>query len=137
MKNTTADIVRAMNALNIMRENATDAQASLAPTAYERLRKDGNIIRSGERRIFNGELYRARVDLWDTDENSPESVPSLWDKVLYKKGIRIIPDKIVAENPFTKGELGWWGDVLMRSIYDGANVWTPEEYATGWEDVKS
>ena len=95
------------------------------------------MIRAGDRRFVKGELYRARVDLWDTEENSPESVPSLWDKVLYKKGIRIIPDKIVAENPFTKGELGWWGDVLMRSIYDGANTWTPEEYATGWEDVKS
>lgn len=136
MKYTPTEIVRAMNALNIMRDNATDAQASLAPGAYRTLKKDGRLIRAGDRRLVDGNLYRTRVDLWDTEENSPESVPSLWEKILYKKGIRIIPEKITAENPFTKGELGWWGDVLKRSTLDGANVYTPDEYAAGWEDAE-
>lgn len=136
MKYTPIDIVRSLNALSVMRDNATDAQASLVPTAYRTLKKDGRLIKTGTRITQDGELYRARVDLWDTEENSPESVPSLWEKIMYREGYRIIPDKITAENPFTKGELGWWGDVLKRSTFDGANVYTPDEHAARWEDAE-
>lgn len=34
-----------------------------------------------------------------------------------------------------RDELGWWGDVLYKSILPSANVWTPEQYPDGWEEV--
>jgi len=34
---------------------------------------------------------------------------------------------------FAEGECGWWKDVLYKSLIP-ANVYTPEQYADGWEE---
>ena len=78
---------------------------------------------------------RAAVDLWDNAENTPDVAPTLWEDVLYRDGIRIIPETITVGLSFAKGEQGWWGDVLYASTID-ANVWTPEAYPAGWEIVE-
>lgn len=130
------EIAYRIAAASAFKESATDADASRFPSLYPKLNGDGALIKAGTRISFKGELYRARADLWDTKENTPENAPALWDLILYRKGIRIIPDQIVTENPFTKNELGWWGDVLYRSLLD-TNVYTPAQYAAGWEEVKS
>ncbi|MBQ3201464.1 MAG: hypothetical protein IJB22_06035, partial [Clostridia bacterium] len=56
-----------------------------------------------------------------------------WEDIDYRDGIRIIPAVITAGTAFQKNELGWWKDALYISIYEGANVWTPEEYPQAWE----
>ena len=75
------------------------------------------------------------MDLWDTEENNPERAPDLWEDILYRDGIRIIPDPITVGTFFVKDELGWWGDDLYKSVYDGQNVWTPDEYPAAWEVI--
>lgn len=130
------EIAYRIAAADVLKKTATDADASRFVALYPKLNGDGALIKAGTRISFKGELYRARADLWDTAENSPENAPALWDLILYRKGIRIIPEQIVTENPFTKNELGWWGDALYRSILD-TNVYTPAQYAAGWEEVKS
>ena len=65
---------------------------------------------------------------------TPEAAPSLWEDVLYKNGARIIPATITAGLAFSKGERGYWGDVLYESLLDN-NVWTPEAYPDGWKKV--
>ena len=52
----------------------------------------------------------------------------------YKNGARIIPATITAGLAFSKGERGYWGDVLYESLLDN-NVWTPEAYPDGWKKV--
>lgn len=133
---TPFEILTRIAAAEKMKDDASDKIASRFVALYPSLNEDASLIKAGTRISFKGELYRARADLWDTAENSPENAPALWDRILYKKGIRIIPEQIVAENPFTKNELGWWGDVLYRSRLD-TNVYTPAQYAAGWEEVKS
>ena len=97
--------------------------------------KDGGaLVKSGTRINWKGALKRAAVDLWDTAENTPEAAPSLWEDVLYKNGARIIPATITAGLAFSKGERGYWGDVLYESLLDN-NVWTPEAYPDGWKKV--
>lgn len=128
------EIAYRIAAASAFKESANDADASKFASLYQTLKGNGSLIKSGTRINRNGKLYRARADLWDTEENSPENAPELWDRVLYKDGIRIIPEQIVAENPFTKDELGWWGDVLYKSLLS-ANVYTPAQYAAGWEEV--
>lgn len=130
------EIAYRIAAADVLKKTATDADASRFVALYPSLNEDASLIKAGTRISFKGELYRARADLWDTAENSPENAPALWDLILYRKGIRIIPEQIVTENPFTKNELGWWGDVLYRSRLD-TNVYTPAQYAAGWEEVKS
>ena len=116
-----------------------DAEASIEPSLTRKMRYDGSLIKAGTRIDWGGVLKRAAVDLWDTEENNPDNALDLWENVLYRDGIRVIPDVITAGLAFSYGELGWWGDVLMRSILPGekTNVYTPEEYPAGWEDVVS
>ena len=112
-----------------------DATASTAPELFPRLKGDGSLVKAGTRICWCGTLKRAAVDLWDNAENTPDAAPTLWEDVLYRDGIRVIPDTITAGLAFTKGERGWWGDALYVSTID-ANVWTPEAYPAGWEIVE-
>ena len=119
-----ADIVK-------LREAATDAQASLAVSVYPTLKQDGSLIKVGTRINHNGTIIRAAVDLYDTETNSPENAPTLWETLNYKEGYRIIPEVITVGTAFSKGELGWWNDELYESLVD-SNVYTPDQYAPNW-----
>ena len=119
-----ADIVK-------LRESATDAQASLAVSVYPTLKNDGSLIKSGTRIRHNNTVIRAAVDLYDTETNSPDNAPVLWETINYKDGYRIIPETITVGTAFSKGELGWWNDELYESLVD-ANVYTPDQYASNW-----
>ena len=119
------------NAANVL----ADADASNSVLLYPTLKGDGSPIKAGTRINWNGTLKRAAVNLWDTAENTPDVATDIWEDINYKNGYRIIPETITAGLAFSKDEIGWWGDVLYKSIYDGANVWTPEQYAAAWEVV--
>lgn len=119
-----ADIVK-------LRESATDAQASSAVSVYPTLKQDGSLIKSGTRINYNGTIIRAAVDLYDTETNSPENAPVLWETLNYKDGYRIIPEVITVGTAFSKGELGWWNDELYESLVD-SNIYTPAQYAPNW-----
>ena len=105
---------------------------STAVELFPTLTGGGALVKSGTRINWKGALKRATVDLWDTAENTPEAAPNLWEDVLYKNGVRVIPSPITAG--FSKGERGYWGDVLYESLLD-SNTWTPEEYPAGWQEV--
>lgn len=111
-----------------------DKSASETPELFGKLNENGELIKSGTRINWYGVLKRASVDLWDTKENNPNNAPTLWEDILYKDGIRIIPEVISAGTAFSKDELGWWKDVLYKSLLDN-NVWTPDVNPSGWEVV--
>lgn len=114
--------------------NLTDADASTAAELFPRLKQDGSLVSAGTRINWYGKVKRAAVDLWDRTENTPDAAPTLWEDIGYRDGIRIVPETITAGLAFAKDELGWWGDVLYKSKLD-ANVWTPDQNASGWEKV--
>ena len=95
-------------------------------------KEDGSLVKSGTRINWHGVLKRAAVDLWATAENNPDNAPTLWEDIMYKDGIRIIPEVITVGTAFAKGELGWWKDKIYESLMD-ANVYTPEAYPAGWQ----
>ena len=109
-----------------------DDKASLTPELFARLNENGELIKVGTRINWNGVVKRASADLWDTKENNPDNAPTLWEDINYKEGYRIIPETITVGTAFNKDECGWWKDVLYKSLIDN-NVWTPEQYPTGWE----
>jgi len=117
------------------RKLVDDQTASISPELYDPLEQSGNLIEAGTRINWNGTLKRAAVDLWDTEENSPDNAPNLWEDIAYRNGIRIIPDVVTAGTAFAKGEQGWWGDVLHESKIDN-NVWTPDAWPDGWMVVE-
>ena len=116
----------------ISSESLEDKEASVTPELFARLNENGELIKVGTRINWNGTLKRASVDLWDTKENNPDNAPTLWEDINYKDGIRIIPEIITVGTAFSKDELGWWKDVLYKSLLDN-NVWTPEANPSGWE----
>lgn len=115
-------------------QSLPDDEASKGVVLHCGLKGDGSLIKAGTRINFNGVLKRAAVDLWDTPENTPDKAPTLWEDVLYKDGFRIIPNVITAGLKFSKGEKGWWGNVLKESTLDN-NTWTPKEKPEFWIDA--
>ena len=111
-----------------------DKVASETPELFARLNQNGELIKVGTRINWNGVLKRASVDLYDTLENNPDNAPTLWEDIEYNEGYRIIPQTITVGTAFSKDELGWWEDTLYKSLLDN-NVWTPEQYPSGWEIV--
>lgn len=109
-----------------------DKEASEGASLFPRLKQDGALVSAGTRINHNGVIKRAAVDLWDTEANSPDNAPNMWEDISFRDGIRIIPAVITAGEAFAKDELGWWGDVLYKSLI-AANVYTPEQYQAGWE----
>lgn len=116
--------------------NMDDRTVSTAPDVLPRMYYTGNLIKNGTRINWNGTIKRAAVDLWDTEESNPDNAPDLWEDILYKQGIRIIPETITAGLAFTKDELGWWGEYIYKSLLD-SNVWNPDAYPSGWEKIES
>ena len=115
-------------------QSLDDKTASAAPEIFGGMRYDGSLIKAGTRINWRGTLKQAAVDLWDTEQNSPDNAPTLWQDIAYRDGIRIIPQVITVTEAFAKGERGWWGDALYKSLID-ANVYTPEAYPAGWREV--
>ena len=112
-----------------------DQTASEGAALFPRLKADGSLVSAGTRINWNGVLKQASVDLWDTTENNPDNAPSLWTDIAYREGIRIIPETITVAQAFALDELGWWQEHVYRSTI-AANVYTPEQYAAGWELVR-
>lgn len=113
-----------------------DKDVSTAPDVLPRMTYSGELIKNGARINWNGAIKRAAVDLYDTEENNPDTAPNLWENVLYRDGIRVIPDVITPGLAFAKGERGWWGDDLYESLID-SNVYTPEQYPSGWKKISA
>ena len=109
-----------------------DKDASGCVDLYPTLKQDGRLIKAGTRINWGGWLKQATVDLWDTEENDPDHAPTLWVKINYKDGVRVIPDVISAAEAFALDELGWWDGAIYKSLI-AANVYTPDAYPQGWE----
>ena len=116
-------------------QSVDDKTASEAAQLFPVLNGGGSLVKSGTRINWNGTVKRAAVDLWDTKENNPDNAHNLWADLNYRDGYRIIPDVIPVSEAFSEGELGWWADVLYKSIVDN-NVYTPEQYPSNWEKVE-
>ena len=116
--------------------NLDDKGASMSVDFYSDMVYNGELVKAGTRINHGGVLYKAAVDLWDTESNNPENAPTLWEEIQYHNGVRIIPEVITVTTAFALGELGFWktDGKTYKSLID-ANVYTPAAYPRGWEVV--
>ena len=128
---TRAEALRLRAIVEQAAESLDDQTVSTAPTLLRRLKQDGQLVTAGTRVNWGGTIKRAAVDLWDTDGNTPDAAPTLWEDIDYRDGYRVIPSVITAGTAFAMDELGWWGGKLYKSKL-AANVYTPEQYPAGW-----
>lgn len=115
-------------------QSLDDKDASEALELFGGMKHDGSLIKAGTRVNWGGTLKQAAVDLWDTAENNPDNAPTLWADIAYREGIRVIPETITAAQAFALDEPGWWNGHVYRSMI-AANVYTPDQYAAGWEQL--
>lgn len=112
----------------------TDEQAATVPTLY-RAWESGIDYAVGERRLYNGTLYRCLQAHTAQETWNPADAPSLWAKVL-------IPDTTVipaweqpdSTNPYMTGDKVTHNGKTWVSLVDN-NVWEPG--ATGTESLWS
>lgn len=133
---TKADAIAFRKEIEAAAINLDDKGASLSPDFYSDMAYSGQLIKAGTRINHGGFLYKAAVDLWDTEVNNPENAPALWEEIQYHEGIRIIPEVITVAAAFAKAELGFWkaDGKVYKSLLD-ANVYTPAAYPQGWEEI--
>lgn len=87
---------------------------------------------AGTRINWGGVIKQAAVDLWDTDTNTPDNAPTLWEDIAYRQGYRIIPATITAGTAFAQGECGervhagavpgWMGGGAMSATQAGQHL---------------
>ena len=133
---TKADAIAFRKQIEAAAIHLDDKAASESPDFYEHMKYDGKAISAGTRINFESVLYKAAVTLWDTEENNPHFAPSLWEKINYHNGVRVIPEVITVTTAFAKDELGFWeADGKTYKSLINANVYTPAAYPQGWEEV--
>ena len=121
-----------IDALVTLRNSAADEQALKASALYPKW-KVGTDYQKDERVLYNNILYKVLTDHTSQDDWTPDTVPSLFAKVL-------IPDKNVlpeweqpeSTNPYSKGNKVTHNGKTWLSTIDG-NVWEPGVY--GWEEI--
>lgn len=115
-------------------EMLTDEQAAVVPTLY-RVWESGIDYAAGERRQYNGTLYRCLQAHTAQEAWNPADAPSLWAKVL-------IPDPDVipeweqpdSTNPYMAGDKVAHNGKTWVSLVDN-NTWEPG--VTGTESLWS
>lgn len=110
-----------------------DKTASTVVSLLPGFKNDGSPLEAGSRINWKGKVKRAKVTLWQRVDQNPDNAPDLWDDILYKDGIRIIPAVITTELKFGMDELGWWTDGLIYQSKLAVNTWTPVENPDGWK----
>ena len=133
---TKADAIAFRKQIEAAALNLDDKGASMSADFYSDMSYSGNLIPAGKRINHNGKLYKAAADLWDREENNPDNAPSLWEKINYHEGVRVIPEVITVTTAFAKDELGFWeADGKTYKSLLNANVYTPVAYPQGWEEI--
>ena len=115
--------------------NVPEADISLHPDLFPRLKGDGSLIKAGAHINWHGTIKRAANALWDTEENNPDNAPTLWNDIAYREGLRVLTGPIPATNPVQVDEICWYKDEKWRNISGVPSVYLPDEYPTGWEVV--
>ena len=114
-----------------------DQTASMGAALFPRMKYGGELIKTGTRINWQGKVKKAAVDLWDREENNPESAPTLWADVDYVDGVRRIPETVSGifdtAQQFAEGEEGYsTADGLVYVSLVNGNVYTPQLVPSNW-----
>ena len=117
----------------------TDEQAAATPELYPAWDASGKYA-AGDRRRYDGVLYKCLQAHTGQSDWTPTAAPSLWAKVLVEtdeSGQQTTikeweqPD---STNPYSKGDKVTYKGKTYESSIDN-NVWSPEAYPAGWTEV--
>ncbi len=115
----------------------TDEQAATVPDAFREWKPETE-YNAGDRRKYNGALYKCLQDHTSQADWSPDVAVSLWARILIPDP-EVIPvwEQPDSTNPYMIGDKVHFptiDDPVYESTIDG-NVWSPEAYPQGWRLV--
>lgn len=133
---TQTDKVLSLLNINLthMLPNLTDEQALQVPYVFPKWQQDKDYA-VGDRVLYLDILYKVLQAHTSQETWEPDITPSLFAKVL-------IPDpNVVPEweqpdstNPYMLGDKVMYQGKIYVSLIDN-NVWSPVDYAAGWQEV--
>lgn len=111
----------------------TDEQAATHKLIYPQWNGNGVTYATGDRRQYDGSLYKCLQAHTSQSTWTPTDAPSLWAKVLIPTP-GVIPDweQPSSTNPYAKGDKVKHNGKIWISDIDG-NVWEPGVY--GWTEA--
>ena len=115
-------------------QSLDDSSALEAPNLFPKW-KEGESYTAGMRVRYNEVLYSVLMDHTSQADWTPAAAPSLFAKVL-------IPDENVipeweqpdSTNGYMAGDKVTYNGKVYVSLIDN-NVWSPEAYPAGWQEV--
>lgn len=75
------EAVQLRSAIETAAQSLDDNTAAEVVSLFPMLKVDGSLIKAGTRIQWNGKVIRAKVDLWDRADHSPENAPTLWEGI--------------------------------------------------------
>ena len=137
MELTREKATRLRAAMDTAGQFLTDEQAVYVPELYRPWTADAHYA-AGDRRLYDGVLYKCLQEHDAQPEWVPPYTTSLWARVL-------IPDPTVipvweqpdSTNPYMTGDKVHYPDEngpVYESTIDN-NVWSPADYPAGWKEV--
>jgi hypothetical protein len=122
------------NPLDLVTPLLTDEQAEQVPNAYPEW-ETGVAYKVGDRRRYDGRLYRCVQAHTSQADWTPDKVPALWVRTSPEG---VIPDWVQptgAHDAYAKGDRVTHGGKVWESLVDG-NVWEPSTSTpTLWDEV--
>ena len=91
----------------------------------------------GDKRNYNGVLYKCLQNHTSQESWNPQDAHSLWAKVLNPGPDIPVWEQPSAENPYMTGDKVHYptiDDPVYVSLIDN-NVWSPEAYPAGWQQL--
>lgn len=123
-------------ALKDFAASAGDDKAYKYPSLFDPWAEGVDYVKD-DRIEYKGKLYRCLQPHKSIADWYPSiDTAALWVEVAAPGEYREIKANMLSTEAFSIGEIGWYQskDNLYRSLID-ANVWTPDDYPSGWEAV--
>ncbi|HIX84938.1 MAG TPA: hypothetical protein H9979_10470 [Candidatus Megamonas gallistercoris] len=120
----------------IMLTSVNNEVAEKIPEMFPAWDESDKQYKTGDRVQYNGVLYKVLQDHTSQSTWTPTDAPSLFAKVLTSTdGTPLEWQQPDSTNPYMKGDKVLYNGKIYESIIDN-NVWSPEAYPSGWQEIE-
>jgi len=125
-------------ALQMFAQSLTTDKALEIPLIYPQYEigkayKAGDIIAFGHNTVDDPQLFKIVQDHTSQSDWNPFDTPTLYEPIgLTEEGYPIWAKPSGSHDAYNTGDIVDYNGTLYKSLIDG-NVYSPEEYAAGWE----
>ena len=97
--------------------------------------KTKQVFSYGENAVGDPQLYQVLQDHTSAEEWTPDTAASLYKAIgVTEEGYPEWVQPLGASDAYNTGDIVSYNGALYKSTVDG-NVWSPEAYPAGWEEV--